>query len=412
MKTTTKTTQQQPDLKPLYTRSVVNSLGQGMVNPFMSAYAIQLGASPSDMGWFQSSSNLSNNAMQLLWGRLSDKTQKRIPFIIIGSLIIALLYPPMLLINNPTQLIILLAIQALLGSMATPAWTALIGDLVPSLRLGRANASINLYATIGSMIATLVSGLIMVNTGGTPQQIILIPMVTATVCGLISALLMIYVREGKHEQQPDLRNRIARDMFNVLKTARQTPAFVKYCTAAATFEFFMSISWPLFAITQVSILHANMLQLALLNVVQMITMITFQNWAGKRADTLGRKPLLIFFRLGLITVPIAYAFIPDLNILIVISLFWGFAQALGQASVTAYLLDIAPETHRGSFVAVYNLILGIVTFFGSLIGGYLSDYTTAIFGLTLGMQIVYIISTVGRTAGALLHLTLKETLRK
>ena len=52
-------------LKPLYVRSVVNSLGLGMVNPFLSPYAVELGASPSEMGWFQSLSNLSNNVMQV-----------------------------------------------------------------------------------------------------------------------------------------------------------------------------------------------------------------------------------------------------------------------------------------------------------------------------------------------------------
>jgi len=53
-----------------------------------------------------------------------------------------------------------------------------------------------------------------------------------------------------------------------------------------------------------------------------------------------------------------------------------------------------------------------VTFFGSLLGGYLSDYTTAVFGIIAGMQVVYMISMIGRVAGAALHLTLKETVQK
>jgi MFS family permease len=74
------------NLKSLYTRSVVNSLSSGMVNPFTGAYAVKLGASPSLMGWFQSSSNISNNVMQVIWGRLSDRLRKRIPFIILSGL--------------------------------------------------------------------------------------------------------------------------------------------------------------------------------------------------------------------------------------------------------------------------------------------------------------------------------------
>jgi MFS family permease len=112
-------------LKPLYARQVVNSLGGGMVNPFMGAYAVELGASPSAMGWFQSSTNLSNNLMQVFWGRLSDRLKRRIPFIVFGGTILSKLWIPLIFVANATQLIIILAIQALVGSMATPTWTAL-----------------------------------------------------------------------------------------------------------------------------------------------------------------------------------------------------------------------------------------------------------------------------------------------
>jgi MFS family permease len=80
--------------------------------------------------------------------------------------------------------------------------------------------------------------------------------------------------------------------------------------------------------------------------------------------------------------------------------------------MTAYLLDIAPEEYRGSFAATYNLVVGVTTFFGSLIGGYLSDYTIGVFGLILGLQVVYIISLVGRAIGSMFYLTLKETLKQ
>jgi MFS family permease len=124
---------------------MVNSLGLGMVNPFIGVYAVELGASSSEMGWLQSLASLSNNVMQVFWGKLSDRFGKRIPFIVLGGLIIAGLWVPMMFVATPSQLIILIAVQALLGSMATPAWTALIGDLVPSLKLGRASAAVNLW---------------------------------------------------------------------------------------------------------------------------------------------------------------------------------------------------------------------------------------------------------------------------
>lgn len=399
-------------LKPLYARSVVNSLGGGMVNPFMSVYAVKLGASTSLMGWFQSSTNISNNLMQIFWGRISDSLKRRIPFIVFGGTILSALWIPMIFVADATQLIIILAVQALLGSMAIPTWTALIGDLVPSLKLGRANASINLWASIGSVITTVASGLLMISIHGTVQEIFFVPLTVAMVSGIVASLIMLKIPEKKNGERMNLKENLTSDIFNVLASARKTNSFVRYCYADATFQFFMSISWPLFAITQVNILHASMLQIALLSVVQTIVTIVFQGWAGRLADTVGRKPLVVFFRFSLVTVPLAYAFVPDLNTLIAVGLFWGFAQALGSASQTAYLLEVTPKEYRGSFTAIYNLIIGVVTFFGSLIGGYLSDYTVSVFGAITGLQIVYLLSTVGRVIGAGLQFTLKETLKK
>jgi len=399
-------------LKPLYTRSVVNSLSGGMVNSFVGVYAVELGASPSQMGWFQSSTNISNNLMQVFWGGLSDKTKRRIPFIVFGSVTLSTLWVPMIFVTNANQLIAILAIQALVGSMATPAWTALIGDLVPALNLGKANASINFWASIGSAIATLASGILMSSIGGTLKQIFFIPLLVATVTGIASSVIMLEIKERKNGEKLNLKESLTSDIFNIIAYARKTPSFLKYCYVVGTFEFFMSIAWPLFSLTQVKVLNASMLQIALLSVVQSIITIAFQGWAGRLADTVGRRPLIVFFRFSLVTVPLFYAIAPNINTLIVVGIFWGFAQALGSASVTAYLLDVTPQEYRGSFTAIFNLTIGVVTFFGSLIGGYLSDYMVSLFGLITGLQIVYLISMVGRGIGATLHLKLEETLKR
>jgi MFS family permease len=404
--------EKEANLKPLYIRSVVNSLGTGMVSPFMGAYAVKLGASSAEMGWYQSSSNISNNIMQVFWGRLSDKVKRRVPFIIIGTLTMALLWIPMIFVANATQLIILIAIQAVLGSMATPAITALIGDLVPSSKLGRANANINLWTSIGSLIATIASGVLMISIGGTPQEMMFLPLLIATFCGITSCLPMVSIKEKKNGEKLNLTKEFASDFFSTLKYARKSPEFVKYCTIAGFFEFSMSICWPLLPRTQVDVLGASMLQIALLSVVQSLLTIIFQGWAGRFTDSVGRKPALILYRFSLITVPIAYAFAPDINVLIAIGAFWGLVTALGQAGITAYLLDISPPEYRGSFTAVFNLVLGMSSFVGSLIGGYLSAYTIYAFGLIVGLQIVYMISMVGRLIGAILYLRLRETLKK
>jgi MFS family permease len=69
---------------------------------------------------------------------------------------------------------------------------------------------------------------------------------------------------------------------------------------------------------------------------------------------------------------------------------------LGSASLTAYLLDVSSQNQRGSYIAIYNTMMGVMTFFGSRLAGYLTDYTVSLFGLVVGFQIVYLVSTAGR----------------
>jgi MFS family permease len=222
---------------------------------------------------------------------------------------------------------------------------------------------------------------------------------------------MLKVKEKKQEMNQKRVDADKSSFFSMFTHARKNSDFVKYCYAEGFFVFFMSLIWPLISITQIRVLNATMLHIALITVTQSVATITFQNWAGRLCDTKGRRPLILFYRFSLVTVPLAYAFAPDINTLIVISAFWGVSTALGQTSMTVYLLDIAPKDLRGSFAAIFNLISGVCSFFGSLVGGYLADYTTTIFGFVVGLQIVYMISLVGRVIGATLHLKLRETLK-
>lgn len=397
-------------LNPLFQYSLANALGTGMVNPFTSAYAVQLGASSSEMGWLNSLTSIANNVLQVFWGRLSDRMGRRIPFLILGTLAVTSLWIPMMFVADASQLIILLVVQALLGSMTTSTWIALIGDLVPSFRLGRALASIHRWASLGTFIATLASGFIMISIGGNVREMFFVPLIVAVFCGGLSSLLLLSVKEQKNLSQ-NLAN-IGSDLLIIVKRVKNSRDFIKYSSIRCLYILFMAFSWPLLSITLVRVLKASMLEIALLSVSQLGTTIIFQKFAGKLADQWGRKPLLLAFRFGFVTVPLAYAFVPNVNFLIVLSAFWGILFALAHASMTAYLLDTIPREHSGSLTAFHNLLIGVSSFLGSLLGGYLSSYTITLFGLVSGLQIVYVLSAVGRFVGATTYLTLRETLDK
>lgn len=393
------------DLKPLYARSLLSSFGTGAAGPFMDVYAVRLGASTSDMGWFQSVINLSSNIFQVPWGKLSDRVGRRVPFLVVGGLISAILWLPMLFVFSAEQLILLMAIQAILGSMVIPAWAALIGKIASASTRGVAAASINLWATIGSLCSTLLSGYIMITLPETVHQIFFIPFLIAAFCGTIASFMPFLIKE---KPRPIKSGGVLFGILDVAKQMKHAPDFSRYCLVTAVFGFFMSLSWPLFSITRVRILELSMFEIALLSVTMGSVATVFQPWSGKIVDRVGRKPLMIASRIPLVLVPITYAFAPNVSYLLLLHGVIGVCQAFWNAAFLAYLLDVTPKRHRGSFVAFYNLTSGTTFFAGSLISGYLSEFLGLILGTTLSIQIVYIISAIGRGIGALTFMSLRE----
>jgi len=174
----------------------------------------------------------------------------------------------------------------------------------------------------------------------------------------------------------------------------------------------------LFTLGDEGLLNASMFEVALISVIQGAVTILLQPWAGKLVDRVGRRPLIIVYRLGLVLVPVFYGLAASVYHIFPLSLILGVLVAFGEVAMFAYLLDVTREELRGTLTAFYNLVTGTVFFIGSLFGGYLANYLIGVFGLLLGLRIVYALSAIGRGIGALTFTSLKEpreypsTLRK
>jgi len=388
-------------LRPLYLRSVIASFGNGVMAPYTTVYAVQLGASPSEMGWFRSLTNLSASVMQVPWGNVSDKLGSRVPFIVLGSILSSLLWLPMIYVRTSGELVALAVAQAFISSMVAPAWSALIGDMVPHSGRGSVTATINAAASFGSILATLMSGYVMTIVGGTLSQMYMIPLILAAVFGFTASFTMLTLRE-KREARP-------RQWGSWRSLLRGNPNFRTFCLISVAHSFFMAMAWPIFPITVVKVIKADTMQIAYLSVIQGSVSLIVRRFVGRLVDRAGRKPLIVFGRAGIVLVPVIYAIATSVYYLYVVDLFIGIVIAAVEIAVFAYLLDIIPEEQRAGSFALFNTFNGLSTFLGSLVGGYLADMAASIgFAELASLQLVYAISAVGRLGGGLLYAKIKE----
>ena len=246
--------------RTLYLRQVANNFSGGVINPYVPIYAVQLGASSSEMGWLRSLNNLFGNVMQIPWGVASDRTGRYVPFIVLCGVISSLLWIPALFVATPWQLIMIVAVQALANSMVAPAWAALLGKVLPRSARGSGTANINAAASLGSISATLLSGLIMTRIGGTPNDMYRLPLLIAASTGFGASLTMLTIREVKAEKGE------SKPLFD-WRSLGKNRNYRRFALISIIHGFFMSMAWPLFPITIVNVTKGNMLEVAYISVI-------------------------------------------------------------------------------------------------------------------------------------------------
>ena len=394
---------QDVSLTPFFARHFLLNFSNGIISPYISVYAVQLGASSTEMGWLRSLMNLFGNITQVFWGAISDRFGRYIPAILFGGLFSALLWLPLLIVNSPTQFILVITVQSFATSIVIPAWASLIGWIAPKSKRGTITSHINIAASLGSTGATLLSGYLMTLIGGSLSSMYFLPIVLASLTGLVSSIIMIRVREEKHVQKRSQTTWLNWDLL------RNNQNFRTLCMVSAIHSFFMSISWPLFAITTVRIVQADMLEIAFISVVSNFVSIFVRRLIGRITDKAGRRFLLIGSRAIIFIYPTLYALATNVYHLLLANLIGGVFGAIAEIVLFVYQLDITRPEQRGASIALYNTIIGVATFCGSLAGGYLPTlFLSSGIADTLSLQLTYAISALGRFGGGLLFSKLKE----
>jgi len=117
-------------------------------------------------------------------------------------------------------------------------------------------------------------------------------------------------------------------------------------------------------------------------------------------------------RVAFTAVPLAYGLVPNVPVLVAINVMTGLINPLVNTARTVYLLAVVPVEGRATYVAVTNVLQGLSSFTGSMIGGLLVE---ALSGgsedVASAMIPVYLLSAAGRLAFGLLHFRLAKYVR-
>jgi len=407
----------------MYSNQAGVNFGKGLADPFVSVLALDLGATAPQLGWLNAFTNLFPAVMQVPWGKLSDFFGRRVPFLVFGGVISFLMYFFMVGSADAWQLIFLVSVQLAVGSMMIPTWYALVGDRTTPGTRGYIMSRFFVVSSFASIIATLIGGAIASNfEDSSVLAKYSIPFFMAGISGILGSIMIYRVKEEKRRLHASPKRIFTFGLKSFIFTSdlRENRYFRNLVILNATFNFLMSIIWPILYITYVDVLGATLWEIAVMTVISTGSTIFFQLKVGRLLDLIGPMPQILISRFAFISVPIVYALATAVWHIYVINAALGFASAMANVAFFKYILDVAPEEKKAEYFAVYNTILGLATFVGCVIGGYLAaffinriniDGDLTANDLVIALGAVYAISAFGRAASSIWFLKLKDPVK-
>jgi MFS family permease len=367
-------------MKSFYNSSFFRSLAEGLINPFLSLFALSLGATKTMIGLVSSLPDIAGLFSQIFWGTVTEVSKKK-TLVILGGIFWAILWIPISQVTNPTSLLILLIIQSVLSSISVPAWTCLLIQNSPSYKRGTITGYLNAFSGIGSLIGNLAGGLILNKFGFTPFLFYMI-----FFFGLMSRLAFLPVKETKTHGSFKVKDLLAKTFnFKQLKRDRKLMKFIR---AMIFMNFAVSIAGPFFSIYTIQKLGGTKMDVALVSAIGVISSIIFYRTWGTIIDYLGKKKVMLSCIIPICFIPFSYAISKNMILVYIYTIIGQMSWAGFNTASFAYLSDIIPKENISSNVATYNLFTGLSQSVAPFIGGIVADMTSIWF--------VFMLSTVLR----------------
>ncbi len=351
-----------------------------MAGPYLGLFALALGATPSQIGMLNAFPALLGNILQIPYGILAERLGKRRLLVIIGSfwLRISWLFLAFLPLFMPAPLrvpaiIVLATLRITVGSLGTPAWTSIQAQMIPHGIRGKYYANRNVILNIAGLATTVIAGRILgVSFPFNYQTLFII----AAILGLTSTALFTRipiaeaVPKGRAAKAKiSLKQRIAR-FRELLRSDRN---FAVYCGTSLVWNLGVSVAGPLVSIYFIRELYGPEGFWAVVTGASILGGILCQRYWGRLADRFGQKNVMSVAGLGAVAIPFLWFSAPHYSLAVLVNFWAGFSWGGYNLAAFNLILEITPDENRSMYVGAYNTLMGIATFAGPLVGGFLAE---------------------------------------
>lgn len=330
-------------------------------------------------------------------GAINDRIERKLA-LVAGAVVLVPAIGVMALVENYWLFLPCAAVLGVGSAFLWPAAYAICADLYPPGRRGKVIGFLNVCQLLGFGAGALIGAFLV---GPAPKVLLVVAIACVGAAGFPAVFGIpsyrtgrLYGRIGHDERRPTLRavwsgqlaGLVAIVLVATAGVAMVVPAIRPYGTAQLGVEF--------------STLTVALIPAVVLGGLMYVP-------AGHAADRFGRLRPFLFGQICLIAGALAVAQTTSLPIAATAAAFIFMGNVFSVPAFNAAVLDLAPESHRGTLIGLTVAVSGLGLALGPGVGGYLSGEwgPPAVFRVSALVAAIAGVAIViyGRRVGAVRH---------
>lgn len=388
----------------------LNSASNTITNSYLTPFALALRATNIEIGFLNALKALAETVSQIPGGTLPKYFSRKSVWVY-STVISRLLWIPILLIpffgGGVAAFIVLLALSHFFLGLRGPAWTSLVGDIVPQESRGRYFGRRNMIMGITGLLSILLIGNLLLFSNF--QVIFFI----SVVLGLLSVLYFLPIKEIAFRRAFHYGHSISFNPGSIARAARINRNFVLFTAFLSFMSFAVNLAGPFFVVYMLKDLNIGFFWFTLVIAAGGLASIVSQPYWGKLADKYGEKKIISVTSILICFTPFFWLFVSSPVHVILVEFFAGFAVAGFDLINFNFLLAVTPAEKRPSYVANHTFIRGLAIVTGTLIGGIMAQgFSSSIFLWFGGLQILFLISFLLRISSLAMIPMIKDVITR
>jgi len=373
----------------------------GFAENFIVPFALLFGATVFEVSLLQGTANLAVGTGQLVGGSLVQRVGSRRKLAMFTTAFHAcgwlLIFGGTVITGSAWVAIVLYCLFLFVANWSGPGWMSWMNELVPADQRGHYWSWRNSVAGMVQFLAIAAAGVFLYESKRLNWEV----EAYGVLFGLAFVARLGGVVSLRFQHEPPMRKAGKDAQVTFLKFLAQMKAsnFGRFALFSVFLTFAVQMIYPIIQVYLLKELKLDYLQYSIIMMTFTIASFVFMLYWGPLSDRFGNRRILLVSATLLPLASLAWLFVTDWKLLVLLQLVSGFLVAGVNLSTTNFIFDSIKPDQMAKSVSYFNALNTTFAFLGALAGGALADLLKLFgwqWGLLGPLTTVFLVITVFR----------------